>query len=140
MAAAESPGRGTGSAPGMPEDIPDHVLREVVAEVRRWSAECHEHALRNIRVVSTTRDAAHALLYPGSGSSDQPVFFASAEGDFHLIGPGPTRSGVWAGLFVTYPPARVTTFTLRPEAYVPRSELGRLGRVYAADRPKGTHS
>ena len=124
----------------MPEDISDLVLREVVAEVRRWSAECHEHAPRNIRVVSTTRDAAHALLYPGSGSSDQPVFFASAEGDFLLIGPGPLRSGVWAGLFVTHPPARVTTYTLRPEAYVPRLELGRLGRVYTADRPKGTDS
>ena len=91
-------------------------------------------------MVSTTRDAAHAWLYPGSGSSDQPGFFASAEGDFYLIGSGPTRTGVWAGLFVTYPPARVSTYTLRPEAYVPRSELGRLGRVYTADRSMGTDS
>ncbi|MDX3690208.1 hypothetical protein PV726_07685 [Streptomyces europaeiscabiei] len=45
-----------------------------------------------------------------------------------------------AGLFVTHPPARVTTYTLRPEAYVPRLEIGRLGRVYAADRRKGTDS
>lgn len=31
------------------------------------------------------------------------MYFASIEGDFHLIGPEPTRRGVWAGLFVTYP-------------------------------------
>ena len=121
----------------MPDHMSDHVLREVVAEIRRWSSSrCHEPSPRNIRIVATTRHAAHALLYPGSGSSDEPVFFASAEGDFHLIGSGPTRCGVWAGLFVAHPPARVTTFTLRPEAYVPVLDLGRLGRVYAAG-PEG---
>lgn len=117
----------------MPEHIPDQALREIVAEVRRWSAESHEHSPRDIRVVSTTRDAAHALLYPGSRSSDQPVYFASVEGDFYLSGPGPTRRGVWAGLFITYPPARVTTYTLRPAADVPQLELDQLGRMYAAE-------
>jgi hypothetical protein len=121
------------NAQHMPEHIPDHVLREIVAEVRRWSAECHEHAPRDIRVVSTTRDAAHALLWPGNRSSGQPVYFASVEGDFRLSGPGPTHSGVWAGLFLTHPPARVTTYTLRPAADVPQLELDQLGRVYAAE-------
>jgi hypothetical protein len=123
----------TGTVQYMPDHIPDRVLGEIVAEVRRWSAECHEPAPRNIKVVSTTRDAAHALLYPGTRSSDQPVYFASAEGDFHLMRSGHTRSGVWAGLFITYPPARVSTFTLRPSTDVPQLELERLGRVYPVE-------
>lgn len=75
----------------MPDAIPDPVLREVVAEIRAWSAtRCHEPGPHDIRIVATTRDAAHALLYPGTGSSEEPVFFAVARGDFHLIGPGHT--------------------------------------------------
>ncbi|MFE7766117.1 hypothetical protein [Streptomyces sp. NPDC057438] len=119
----------------MPDAVPDPVLRAVVAEIRAWSAtRCHEPSPRDIRIVATTRDAAHALLYPGTRSSEDPVFFAVARGDFHLIGSGPTRSGVWAGLFVKYPPARVTSFTLRPEAYIPTLDLGSLGRVHLAPR------
>ncbi|EMF52839.1 hypothetical protein GTY82_32715 [Streptomyces sp. SID5476] len=119
----------------MPDAIPAPVLREVVAEIRRWSStRCHEPSPRDIRVVATTRDAAHALLYPGTRSSEAPVFFAVARGDFHLTGSGPTRSGVWAGLFVTHPPARVTTFTLRPEAYIPVLDLATLGQVHPAPR------
>ncbi|GAQ66140.1 hypothetical protein [Streptomyces scabiei] len=123
----------------MPDTVPDPVLREVVAEIRAWSAtRCHEPSPHDIRVVATTRDAAHALLYPGTGSSEDPVFFAVARGDFHLTGSGHTRNGVWAGLFVKYPPARVTSFTLRPEAYIPVLDLAGLGRVYPAPGPPET--
>ncbi|WP_234317452.1 hypothetical protein [Streptomyces stelliscabiei] len=84
--------------------------------------------------MATTRDAAHALLHPGTRSSEVPVFFAVARGDFHLTGSGATRNGVWVALFVTHPPARVSTFTLRPEAYVPLLDLTTLGQVHPAPR------
>ncbi|WP_432101331.1 hypothetical protein [Streptomyces sp. WAC 04229] len=112
--------------------IPAPVLGEIAAEVVRWaSQDCHEPAPRNIRVVATTRDAAHALVWPGTRSGGEPVYFAVAEGDFHLTGRGATRNGVWAGLFISHPPARVTAYTLRPEADIPDLDLSLLGQVYA---------
>lgn len=118
----------------MPDPIPALVLGEIAAEVVRWASQhCHEPAPRNIRIVATTRDAAHALVWPGTRSSNEPVYFAVAEGDFHLTGPGPTRNGAWAGLFIAHPSARVTTYTLRPEADIPDLDLALLGQVYAVE-------
>ena len=118
----------------MPDPIPPSVLGEISSEIVRWtSQECHEPAPRNIRIVETTRDAVHALIWPGTRSSDAPVYFAVAEGDFHLTGPGPTRNGVWVGLFIAYPPARVTTYTVRPETHVPDLDLAQLGQVHAVE-------
>ncbi|MFC8069724.1 hypothetical protein [Streptomyces sp. NPDC057293] len=118
----------------MPDSIAVPVLWEIAAEILRWAAQdCHEPAPRSIKIVATTRDAAHALVWPGTRSGNEPVYFAVAEGDFHLPGRGPTRHGVWAGMFISHPPARITAYTLRPEADIPDFDLSLLGQVYVLD-------